>query len=152
MRKLSSAFNVAMLGPIHVALRPLQGDWTTVDEDARSWLMKFKDGGSFPTCHDNVAVDGKQVLSDLLSVLDRSTGELLPESKANTSAYLNLHSLLPATSSGQPLTKEELVKKGLLLSPGNLPEGLRLDPVTGNHSTVVAKNFLSGVSSQCAFK
>jgi hypothetical protein len=145
MRKLASAFNVAMLGPIHVALRPLSGDWTTVDEEARAWLQKFKektfvDGYMTP-------VTGRQVLSDLFSILDTSSGRLMPETRANSTAYNQLRQLQPVTAQHYTLTKDHLIQKGILPSSGTLPVGLRLDPITGNHSNIVAKYFLLGVSN-----
>lgn len=132
VRALMSGFVPSALIGIHVAVHGK-------DAQARNWLRRL---GYKPAGDGMEAQAG--IVPALLRVLHKRDGTLRPVNSETEGAFLELCKYLGLPLSHQ-ITTQDLKDNGVLLSTG-LPDGFRLEPVTGNHSTFAGVLWMLGVS------
>jgi len=131
-RFLLRRFRASDLTGMHVAL-------DAQDSEASDWLQRVIDLDTATPLNASEDRKNSTYLASLFSVIRDRSGQLLPSPPMAAAIKLAAHCGVPE------LTKAALVSKGLLLA-GGLPDGLKVWPITGNHSSYAGRCFVRKVS------
>ena len=136
--QIAANFTISTLLPSHTALR-------ATDAESDKFLLELQKDRVSKVGNIQQEVPAPLVLRALLTVLRDRDGRMMEKTEKNSSCFNLLRSILPVTADSAPLNTEELARKGLLLT-GGFPKGLKIEPVTGNHSNYAGRLFMQSVS------